>query len=71
MQREIHNHAGRRFHVPCVYIRVKCGPKAGQKPGDRTRLVKTGTLCFYCGFTPSDFTTRAQHQVRMWVVRGE
>ena len=72
MQREIHNHGGRRYHAAYVYRRGKCGPATPrQKPGSRTRLVKTGTLCFYCGFTPSDLTKRIQLRVLERHIRSE
>ena len=72
MQREMHYHEGRRYDARATYIRAKCGPTApGQKPGDRMRLIKVGTLCFYCNFTPSDLTRRIQARVLERHVRGE
>ena len=57
MQREIHLHGDRIYHAACLYMRVKFGPTTPrQKPGRSTRLVKTGTLCLYCGFNPSNLS---------------
>ncbi len=72
MQRVIHNHSGYNYHASCVYTRMKCGPLTpAQKPGDRMRLVKTGWLCHYCGFTPNQQFLRIQHAVLQRHVRGE
>ena len=72
MQRLIHNHSGYNYHASCVYTRMKCGPLTpNQKPGARMRLVKTGWLCHYCGFTPNQQFLRIQHAVRQRNIRGE
>ena len=62
--------AQRVLKVAWSGTRVKCGPLTpNQKPGARMRLVKTGWLCHYCGFTPNQRFLRIQHAVRH--VRGE
>ena len=72
MQREIHRHYGYNYHASCVYIRMKCGPLTpNQKPGSRTRLIKTGTFCFFCGFKPTNRTLRMQQRLKEWVITGK
>ncbi len=71
MQREIHLHGDRIYHAACLYMRVKFGPTTPrQKPGRRTRLVKTGTLCLYCGFTASNLAIHLQNEALQRHVQG-
>ena len=71
MQREIHVHDGRRYHASCVYIRSKSGPLApGMKPGTRTRLIKLGAFCSYCGLRSNALALRIQEQTMEKHIRG-
>ena len=73
MQREIHVHGGHRYQIRATYIRGKIDTLPGSrlKPGLRTRWLKAGTFCFYCGFTFSDFAKRLQRQALQRHIRGE
>ena len=73
MQREIHNHHGRKYHARVTYIRAiaEILPGSLLKPGRRPRWLKSGVLCLYCGFTPNDFFMRVHDDLRRQAVRGE
>ena len=69
----MHYHGGRKYHARANYVRAKVEtlPGSSLKPGRRPRWIKTGTLCFYCGYTPNDLFLREQHAVRQRHIRGE
>ena len=73
MQREFHQHYGRKYHARANYVRAKAetNPGSGLKPGARPRWLKMGTLCCYCGFTPNQEFMRVHEDLRRRAIRGE
>ncbi len=73
MQREFHQHYGRQYHARANYVRAKAEtlPGSGLKPGTRPRWIRTGTLCYYCGFTPNQEFLRVHEDLRRRAIRGE
>ena len=71
MQREMHYHYGRRYLARANYIRAKVAlPGSGLKPGHRTRWLKTGTFCPYCGLNPNKLSLRIMEQTMENLIRG-
>ncbi len=73
MQREFHQHYGHQYHARVTYVRATAETllNRGLKPGRRPRWIKSGVLCFYCGFTPNDFFLRVHNHLRTQAIRGE
>ena len=69
------NRMGQIYGPIYMVYKEGCGPVTAEgvapKPGARMRLVKTGWMCHYCGFTPNERFLRIQHAVRQLHIRGE